>query len=223
MTKYIGLSIIIFTLILPLAGQNLGKIRFPLGDVQYRSNSNSPWKAAALNAEIEPNSVIKTGLDSSVEILWDTNLSSTVGPNKTVTMRNLYDETNQKQKWANQVKVKASTMNLKAKQRATTVAGIRREEVEIKSQSELYWDMEPLQNIDDAIILYESQKYPEAILKFRKVIEQGPLKKAAEIAHSFLILIYKDQANTTAMKAEITTLKADFPNSEILESIPQDL
>ncbi len=223
MTKYIGLSIVLMILLLPLSGQSLGKIRFVLGDVQYRSNPNAPWKTASLNAEVEPNSVIKTGLESSVEILWDTNLSSTVTANKTVSMRTLYDETNQKQKWANQVKGKASAMNLKAKQRATTVAGIRRDEVEIKSQSELYWDMEPLQNIDEAISLYESQKYTEAILKFQKVIEQGPLKKDAEIAHSFLILIYKEQANTTAMKAEIKTLKADFPNSEILESIPQDL
>ena len=223
MIKIAGLTLLLLVILVSLSAQDLGKIRFVLGDVQYRSSQNSPWKAATINASVEPNSIIKTGLDSSVEILWNSSLSSTIGANKTTVMRTLYDETHQKQKWVTQIKGKANTMNLQAKQRATTVAGIRREEVVIKSQSELYWDMEPLQKIDDAIALYEAKKYPEAIALFQKIIDQGPLKKDAEIAHSYLIVIYQEQANIRAMKEQIETLKADFPNSEILESIPQDL
>lgn len=209
-------------LLIPLCAQNLGVIRFVLGDVQYRSNQNSPWKTATLNGVIEPNSIIRTGLDSSVEILWSSNLSSSITAGKSVTLRDLYDEVHKKQQWVTQLKDKASNLSLQSKQRATTVAGIRRDEVEIKSQGDLFWDMDPLQNLDEAIALFESQNYTAAITALKKVIDQGPLKKDAELAHTYLILIYEEQKNPALMKKQIGILRADFPRSTMLDSLPKD-
>ncbi len=203
--------------------QILGKIRFPVGDVQYRKDQNSPWRTAEINQDIEPNSQIKTGLDSSAEVIWNSNVTTTISAGKTVSMKTLYDEANKKQKWVTQVKEKTENMSLPSKQKAATVAGIRRDEVEIKSQGELFWDMEPLQSLDEAIRNFETNELTIAIPKFKKVIEQGPLKKDAEIAHSYLIMIYEEQKNTSAMKLQIEALRSDFPKSQILEFIPKDI
>jgi tetratricopeptide (TPR) repeat protein len=208
---------------IPLCAQNLGVIRFVLGDVQYRSNQNSPWKTAALNQAIEPGSILKTGLDSSVEILWSTNMSSNIGAGKSIVSKDLYDEVHKKQQWVKQLKDKASNLSLQSKQKATTVAGIRRDEVEIKSQSDLYWDMDPLQSLDEAIALFETKEFDSAIRAFDKVIDQGPLKKDAELAHTYLILIYEEQKNVNAMKKQIGVLRTDFPRSVMLDSLPKDL
>jgi len=203
--------------------QPVGKIRYAVGDVLYRPNQNAAWKAVDLNMTVEQGGMIKTGLDSTVEILWNSNLASTVVAGKTLFIRNLHDEVHQKQKWVSQVKDKSDMLSLQSKQRASTVAGIRRDEVEIKSQSELFWDMEPLQSLDEALELFEKRDFNLAIPKFHKVIEQGPLKKDAEIAHSYLILIYEEQKNLPAMKKQIGILREDFPRSAILDSLPKDL
>lgn len=215
----------IYTLILILfyallSAAPLGKLRFVLGEVHYRDNQNSPWKEAKINQLVDENGQLKTGPGSTAEILWNNNLSSTVAAKSTLTIKKLFEELSSQQKWVNQVKDKVSGMSLQKKQQPATVAGIRREEAQVEIQTELFWDAEPLVDITEAIALYEDSEFEPAIPLFLKVIEQGPLKKDAEIAHSYLILIYEEQKDTVNRNHHIRLLKTDFPTSVIIPSLP---
>lgn len=194
-----------------------------MGDVQYRSNQNAAFRSVELNAKVEANGFIKTGPDSEVTINWNSGLSSEIKSNKTIDISNLYNEVHKKTKWVSQLKNQASSLALYNKKETSTGGAIRRSEVVISKQSELYWVMEPLESLEDAIALFDNRKYPEAITKLQKVIEQGPLKRDAEIAHSYLIMIYEDQNNATALRKQINLLKSDFPKSSLLEILPKDL
>jgi hypothetical protein len=104
-----------------------------------------------------------------------------------MSIKSLYDLAHEKRGWTTQIKDKAKNMGLQQKNRAE-VAGIRRDEVELKSESELYWDADPMVSVFDVIALYEQHKLSEAIPLFKTVIEQGPLHKDAEMAIVFLSL-----------------------------------
>jgi len=199
----------------------LGKIRFLIGEVHYRKNQNAPWKSVTLNQEIELAGFIKTGPGSTAEILWNNNLSTTVTAKSQVAVKQLYDELNSQKKWVQQVKDKVSGLSLQNKQKTSTAAGIRREEAQLEIQTELYWDAVPLQDIQEAVDLFERREFNLAIPLFLLVIEQGPLAKEAELAHGYLILSYEELKNTAKRDEHIRILKTDFPQSSIIPSLPE--
>jgi len=198
----------------------VGKIRFILGDVQYKENQNAAWKKAILNQNVEASASFKTGVDSKVEILFTGNQSYTIQARNTIAVKKIQLDMQSQQKWTAQVREKASNMSLQNKQRNTSVAGIRREEAEIK-KSDLYWYIPPRQDIQEALDLMDLKEYQIAITKFELVIEQGPLKKDAEIARTMLILIYDELKDKPRQKLHYEALKRDFPQSELLRSMPE--
>ncbi|MDP2172957.1 MAG: hypothetical protein Q8M98_00155 [Candidatus Cloacimonadaceae bacterium] len=204
-----------------LCASGVGKIRFLLGDVQYRDNQNTTWKKAVIGQNLEMTGMIKTGIDSSVEILWTNNQSTILDAKvSAVTIKKLVQDNQSKQKWTSQVREKASNMNLQSKHGNTQAAGIRREEADLEIQTELFWDIAPRQDIQEAIDLFDLQKYALAIPLFELVVAQGPLKKKAEVARTYLILIYEDQKDVPNRQKQIEALRMDFPNSDILLSLP---
>lgn len=198
----------------------VGKIRFLVGDVQYKEHQNAPWKKATLNQDVEPTASFKTGIDSKVEIIFSGNQSHTIEARMTLTIKKIQQDMQSQQKWTAQVREKASNMSLQNKQRNTNVAGIRREEADIK-KSDLYWYIPPRQDIQEALDLFDLKEYQKAIPKFELVIEQGPLKRDAEIARTMLILIYDELKDKPRQKSHYDALKRDFPQSELLRSMPE--
>jgi len=198
----------------------VAKVKFLLGDVQYKENQNLPWKKAVLHQNVESTASFRTGLDSQVEIQVRPNQSYMVESKTTISLKKIQQILQSQQKWTAQVREKASTLNLQNKKRETSVAGIRREEAEVK-KSELYWYIPPRQDLQEAIDLFDLREYQKAIPLFELVIEQGPLKKNAEIARTMLILIYEEQKDVPRQKAHFQALKRDFPQSELLRSMPE--
>ncbi|HPN40202.1 MAG TPA: hypothetical protein PKX36_01615 [Candidatus Cloacimonadota bacterium] len=203
-----------------LTAAPVGKIRFILGDVQYKENQNAPWKKASLNQSVEATASFKTGVDSKVEIIFNSNQSFIIQAKNTIAVKKIQQDMQSQQKWTSQVREKASNMSLQNKQKNTSVAGIRREEAEIK-KSDLYWYIPPRQEIQEAIDLMDLKEFQQAIPKFELVIEQGPLKKEAEIARTMLIIIYDELKDKPRQKLHYDALKRDFPQSELLRSMPE--
>ncbi|PKN72243.1 MAG: hypothetical protein CVU50_08125 [Candidatus Cloacimonetes bacterium HGW-Cloacimonetes-3] len=205
-----------------LGAAQVGKIRFILGEVQYRANQNQPYKFASLGLPISEDGFLKTGPDSSVEVQWSEGGTSTVPANRQVGVRKLLDEASSKQNWKNKLENKVGNLKLQNKRRASSTAGIRREEADVSRDSLLFWYIEELQEISEAISLYETKQYTKAIPLFEKVINQAPLKKDAELSHAYLILIYDSLGDVVKLKKHVTLLKQDFPESTTLDSLPTD-
>jgi tetratricopeptide (TPR) repeat protein len=203
-------------------GTPVGKINFFLGEVQMKDNQNLAYKTATMNAVVHQEGYVKTGPDASLEIKWTNGCVSKVDPNKQLSIAKLLEEANANPNWRNKLANKASGLKLQSKQSAKSVAGIRRDEVEVKKESSLFWYTETPLVIDDAIAFFDNKNYTSAIPIFEGVIEQGPLKRDAELAHTYLILIYDELGDKTKMKQHVETLKADFPESSTLDSLPPD-
>jgi len=213
------LGIVIFYV--PLLAINTGTIRFIKGEVLYRPNTNAQWRVPKIKETVEMNGTIKTGIDSSVEILWNDNTISKLEAKREFTIKTLWDLAHDKKEWTGQVKDKINSFCLQQKNRAE-VAGIRKEEAEVKTESELFWDVDPLVDVFDAVELMEKKEYITAIPLFEKVIEQAPLNKDAELALACLILIYSEQKDPKLMSKYIGILKQDFPQSTFIESLPAE-
>lgn len=203
-----------------LTAAPVGKIKFILGDVQYRENQNSPWKNAVLYQGVEATASFRTGVDSQVDISIGKNQSYTINSKTTITVKKIQQELQSQQKWSAQVREKASNMSLQDKKKETSIAGIRREEAEVR-KSELYWYIPPRQDIQEALDQFDLKEYQKAIPMFEAVIEQGPLKNTAEVARAMLVLIYEELKDLPRQREQYQALKRDFPRSELLRSMPE--
>jgi hypothetical protein len=205
-----------------LGAAQVGKITFFVGEVLYRANQNQAYKGVIRDMLLAEDGFLKTGPDSSVEVLWLSGGTVTIESNRQVSIRKLFEEASSKQNWKNRLESKVGNLKLQSKRRASTTAGIRRDEAEVKRDSLLFWSVEPMQDILPAIDLFEGKQYLKAIPLFEAVIQQAPLKKDAELSHAYLILIYDAIGDTQKLKKQVEVLKQDFPRSTILDSLPQD-
>jgi hypothetical protein len=190
--------------------------------VMYKANASSAYIRADLNQPIASEGWLKIDLDSEAEILWtDDNTTSLLTANQQISINALMTQIHQNSSWSNSLQKKIGALSLQNKQKAVTVAGVRRDEVEIKTESELYWDVEPLTSMDEAMASFQQGKYADAIKLFLAIVEQAPLRKDAETARGYLILCYDKTANKQGIALQIQKLKTDFPNSTLLESLSE--
>ncbi|MDD4309339.1 MAG: hypothetical protein PHO32_03085 [Candidatus Cloacimonetes bacterium] len=215
--------LLIFTLaLIALTAATVGKIRFILGEVFYKETQSQIYKTAILNANVSEDGFIKTGLDASAEIEWNSGVTSTVKANTQISISKLLQQANSNPTWKNKMKESLNNLKLQNPRNASSVAGIRRDEAEVKKENSLLWFQDPLQSMEDAIALYEAKDFPKAITAFQKVINQGPLKKDAEHSHAYLIMIYDEQNDKVNQQKHIELLKSDFPDSALMENLPVD-
>ena len=220
--KRLSLFIALCLLGLHMEAAQVGKIRFFSGDVQYRTNQNQAYKPASINLPISEDGCLKTGPDSYVEIVWESGITSTVNASSQVGIRKLMEDASSKQNWMNKLETKVGNLKLQNKRRASGTAGIRRDEAEVTTDSLLFWVLDPQQDINEAIDLYEMKQYTKATPLFEKVVIQAPLKRDAELAHAYLILIYNAAGDKANMQKHINALMQDFPNSATLDCLPTD-
>ncbi len=205
-----------------ISAAQVGKISFIVGEAYYRVNINQPYKPVSMNMPISDTGYLKTGLDSSVEVLWSNGTSSTLTANRQISLKSLMAEANSKQSLRKKLENKMGNLRLQSNRLISSEAGIRRSEAEVQDKSLLYWHAEPLQSIAECIELFDSKQYARAIPLFNKVIEQSPLMKDAELAHAYLMIIYEEMGNTAMLQKHIDILKQDFPGSTLIESLPKD-
>ena len=152
---------------------------------------------------------------------WTNGSVSTVEANSQLAISKLLLDASTNANWKNKLWDKVN--NLKTTNRsASAVAGIRREEAEVKKESELFWFQETIYYLQDAVDLYDRNEYARAIPIFEGVIQQAPLKKDAELSHAYLIMIFDELGDKVKQKKHIELLKADFPNSSTLDSLPPE-
>lgn len=220
--KKLGLFVLMVGLLASItAAEVVGKIRFQIGEVQYRETQNQSYKLTTLGISIHKEGYLKTGPGSSVEVQWNNGSVSKVESNTQIAISKLLADASVSANWNS--KLKARIKNLQTQKRsASSEAGIRREEAEVKKESQLFWYQDTIYDLQEAIDYYEQNDFTKAIPVFEGVIQQGPLKKEAELSHAYLILIYEVQGNKLKLKKHIELLKADFPNSTTLDSLPPE-
>lgn len=215
------ITLIIALTVVCLFSEVVGKIRFMVGEVQYKEGLNLSYKNATMNTPVHREGYFKTGPGSSVEVQWTNGSVSTVEANSQLAISKLLLDASTNANWKNKLWDKVN--NLKTTNRsASAVAGIRREEAEVKKESELFWFQETIYYLQDAVDLYDRNEYARAIPIFEGVIQQAPLKKDAELSHAYLIMIYDELGDKVKQKKHIELLKADFPNSSTLDSLPPE-
>lgn len=197
-----------------LCAEQVGSIRFVLGDVQYKEQPGSAFQKAKIDSPVSLSGEIFTGKGAAVEIMWKDGNVSKVDAEQSVSIRKLHEELSQ-EGWADKLKRKLSAIITEKKPKESSVAGIRRDEVSINKASELYWSSEDSAEFDKAYKLFEEDKLDEAIELLEKVIEQDPLKDQADMSHALLILIYEQQGNSEKMQEHLEIWKKDFPNSKL--------
>ncbi len=220
--KKLGIVIILLGLLACLAAAEVvGKIRFQIGEVHYRENQNQSYKLTTLGISVHREGYLKTGPGSSVEVQWNNGSVSKVESNTQIAVSKLLADASVNANWNS--KLKDRIKNLQSQKRsASSEAGIRREEAEVKKESQLFWYQDTIYDLQAAIDYFSQSDYAKAIPIFEGVIQQGPLKRDAELAHAYLILIFEEQGNKVELKKHIELLKADFPNSSTLDSLPPE-
>jgi tetratricopeptide (TPR) repeat protein len=220
--RRIFITAIFLAILCYLYSAQVGKINFPVGEVYYQANINQPYKPVSINMALSDTGYLKTGLGSSVEVLWNNGTTSTVPANRVVSIKNLMNEANTQQSLRKKLESKMGNLRLQSNRLVSSEAGIRRSEAQVQDKGLLYWHAEPLQDIDECIELFNSRQFARAIPLFNKVIEQSPLMKDAELAHAYLLIIYEELGDLQMLKKHIDTLKQDFPSSSLIESLPKD-
>jgi len=221
--KKVLLAAIILLAISVLPAEIVGKIRFLLGEVQYKDTQNLSYKIASLNTQVNSDGFIKTGPDATAEIQWTNGSVTIVEANKQMSISKLLAEANSNTNWKNKMWDRVNNLKQQNKQGARSVAGIRREEAEVKQESQLFWYMDEVPDFDAAVVLYDKGDFSKAIPIFEDVITFAPLKREAELSHAYLILIYSELGDKVKQKKHVNLLKADFPNSPTLDSLPPDI
>ena len=210
-------------IILCLFPAPVGKIRFLVGEVQYKTSLNLTYKPATLNMEVEPEGYIKTGPDSKAEIQWNNGIKSVINANTQINISKLQADALNNPNYRINLRDRINNLRVQNEKReANQVAGIRREEEEIIPESELFWYSEPKYKVKDALNYMDAKNYPQAIEIFEKVIEQSPLDKDAELSHTCLIMIYDELGDRVNLQKHIKQLKEDFPDSSALDSLPPE-
>jgi len=209
-------------IILCLFPAPVGKIRFLVGEVQYKTSLNLTYKPATLNMEVEPEGYIKTGPDSKAEIQWNNGIKSVINANTQINISKLQADALNNPNYRINLRDRINNLRVQNEKRdANQVAGIRKKEEEIIPESELFWYSEQY-NVKDALTFMDAKNYPQAIEIFEKVIEQSPLDKDAELSHICLIMIYDEQGDKVNLQKHIKQLKEDFPDSSALDSLPPE-
>lgn len=220
--KKIVITLAISAAIMILTATPVGKVSFFLGDVQVKDTINQAYKPVVMNAIIHQEAYVKTGPDASLEIKWNNGTTYVVAANASVSISKLMAEANANPNWRSKMSSKVNNLKLQNKQSAKSVAGIRRDEVEVKKESTLFWYVDTNFVLEDAITLYDNKDYTTAIPIFEGVINQGPLKQDAELSHAYLIMIYEELGDKAKQKKHTELLKADFPDSTTLDSLPPE-
>jgi len=206
-----------------LFSASVGKIRFLVGEVQYKQSLNLTYKPATLNMEVEPEGYIKTCPDSKAEIQWNNGSVAVINANTQISISKLQSDALANPNYTNKLRERINNLRAQNEQReASQVAGIRREEAEIIPESELYWYSEPKYKVKDALNYMDIRDYTKAVEIFEKVIEQSPLDKDAELSHTCLIMIYDELGDKVNLQKHIKQLKEDFPDSSALDSLPPE-
>jgi len=209
-------------IILCLFPAPVGKIRFLVGEVQYKTSLNLTYKPATLNMEVEPEGYIKTGPDSKAEIQWNNGIKSVINANTQINISKLQADALNNPNYQINLRDRINNLRVQNEKRdANQVAGIRKKEEEIIPESELFWYSEQY-NVKDALTFMDAKNYPQAIEIFEKVIEQSPLDKDAELSHTCLIMIYDELGDKVNLQKHIKQLKEDFPDSSALDSLPPE-
>ena len=209
-------------IILCLFPAPVGKIRFLVGEVQYKTSLNLTYKPATLDMEVEPEGYIKTGPDSKAEIQWNNGIKSVINANTQINISKLQADALNNPNYRINLRDRINNLRVQNEKRdANQVAGIRKKEEEIIPESELFWYSEQY-NVKDALTFMDAKNYPQAIEIFEKVIEQSPLDKDAELSHICLIMIYDEQGDKVNLQKHIKQLKEDFPDSSALDSLPPE-
>jgi len=209
-------------IILCLFPAPVGKIRFLVGEVQYKTSLNLTYKPATLNMEVEPEGYIKTGPDSKAEIQWNNGIKSVINANTQINISKLQADALNNPNYRINLRDRINNLRVQNEKRdANQVAGIRKKEEEIIPESELFWYSEQY-NVKDALTFMDAKNYPQAIEIFEKVIEQSPLDKDAELSHTCLIMIYDELGDKINLQKHIKQLKEDFPDSSALDSLPPE-
>jgi hypothetical protein len=216
--KSLFLVVLLFVSVL-LCAEKAGSVKFVMGNVKYKPNNNSAFVKLRLNDALQMDGTLKIEMDSEIEILWTDNTTSNFKDNQTVQIRSMYEKTHKRSSWINTLKDRVNQLSLDNKQEAISVAGVRRDEAEVKTESELYWDAGSPVSLDKAVELFELQKYTDAIPLFLKVIEQGPLQRNAETARGYLILGYDKINDLKNRDLQIQKLQEDFPNSTLMDNL----
>lgn len=219
MKKIIVLLVLLYMVSCLFAADNKGIVKYLCGEVKYKAGNSAKFINLSINDTVQLNGTIKTGLDSEVEIKWSDKTVSKLSANKTSLVSALYDETHKSGNWKGKLNDKLNQLSLQNKQKSTTVAGVRRDEAEVKVESELYWDTEPMIALDKAVEIFQKQKFAEAIPLFLQIIEQAPLNKAAESSRGYLIISYNETGDKDQRDFQLQKLKEDFPNSILIESL----
>ena len=222
MKKYI-ITIILTAIVLFLFADSVGKIRFMVGEIQYKASPNLTYKKATLNMEVHSEGFIKTGPDSKAEIQWANGNVSIINANTEIRISKLQAEASSNPNYRNKLWDRMNTSRVQSnKNQANNVAGIRREEVEVFPESQLYWYSEPKYKLEEAFTYFDAKDYQQAAELFEKIIEQAPLSKDAELSHTCLIIIYDQFGDSIKLKQHIKQLKEDFPDSSALDSLPPE-
>ena len=146
------LAITFVLIALCLSAASVGKIRFIVGEVQYKASPNLSYRTATLNLEVEPEGIIKTGPDSKAEIRWNNNTVSSINANTQISISELQKKALSNPDYRNKMWDRITNLRVQNEQHnASDVAGVRREEVEVMPESQLFWDDEPEYNIQDAL------------------------------------------------------------------------
>jgi len=204
-----------------LQAEKVGTLRYIMGKVMYKATTNAAYTKAVINQTIVSEGWLKIDLDSEAEILWSDNTTSLLTTNQQTSISALMAQARKNSSWSNSLQKKINALSLQTKQPAVTVAGVRRDEVEIKTESELFWAAETLIPIDDAITLFQAEKYSEAVKQFLAIVEQAPLRKDAETARGYLILCYDKLGDKKNLTLQIQKIKSDFPNSSLIENLSE--
>ena len=206
---------------LTLHAEKVGTLRYLMGKIMYKATASSAYTKAVINQPITMEGWLKIDLDSEAEILWNDNTTSLLAANQQTSIKALMTQVRKNSSWSNSLQKKINALSLQTKQPAVTVAGVRREEVDIKAESELYWAVDTLIPLDDAINLFQAEKYSEAVKQFLEIVEQAPLRKDAETARGYLILCYDKLGDKQNLTFQIQKIKSDFPNSTLIENLSE--
>lgn len=207
-----------------LYAERVGKVSFLIGKAFYKTNNSAKWQSLQLETAIDQNGYVQTQVDAELEILWNNGTRYRVKGESNTAVKDLFEKSKKSMNWQEKMEDKlAFLVATREKTKATNVAGIRKDEVSLDKSSELFWAVDPVYYLKDGIEQYDNQHYAEAITTFKKVIEQGPLRSDAEIAHAYLAICYNKLNGTADAREHLELLLKDFPGSGLVEFVNEAL
>ncbi|OPX29802.1 MAG: hypothetical protein B1H06_00885 [Candidatus Cloacimonas sp. 4484_143] len=223
LSKYLLILIIASSIV--LQAEEIGFVSFILGEAEYKINRNAEWKALDIDSIVHETGIIKTGLDTELEITWKhNNQISTLTSEQEISIKQLMIDASKESSWDEKFTSKLNTLFTEANSNeANTVAGIRKSEVELDKESELHWKTEEEVDLKTGVDAFQAQNLGSAIQVFKAVIEMNPLSPDAEFARAYLALSYFLTNRKTEAKEQLTILEKDFPNSVLIEQIKQGI